>query len=76
MVSTPRGVLLVEGYNDEEVVKQFCNRHQLDNRSLFKIERMGGFDRLAAELRVWPREPTVTSVGAVFDADAKPEAPS
>jgi hypothetical protein len=34
-------VLLVEGRDDREVIYQFCNHYQIDNKNLFSVEAKG-----------------------------------
>lgn len=64
-------ILLVEGRDDAEVVKQFCNHHRIDNRRLFKIEIKQGIEALLDDLRVRPRG-DVQVLGVIVDADADP----
>jgi hypothetical protein len=66
-------ILLVEGRDDAEVVKQFCNHHRIDNRRLFKIEIKQGIEALLDDLRVRPRG-GVQALGIILDADPDPEA--
>lgn len=70
--------LLVEGRGDREVGYQFCNRHEIDNRSLFEVECMdeygtSGIDALVDGLRVRPRSGEYAALAAIFDADTQPE---
>ena len=62
-------VLLVEGPDDKEVIFQFCNRHAIDNRSLFDVEVCGGFTELRDTLSQEPRFGR-EAVWAIVDADA------
>lgn len=48
-------ILLVEGRDDAEVVKQFCNHYGIDNRRLFRIEVKNGIEALLDDLRVRPK---------------------
>lgn len=68
MPSKPRRVLLVEGREDREVIYQFCNYHQFDNRRLFEIEAKGSYEQLRDDLSVRPRT-GIEVIGAVVDAD-------
>jgi len=65
-------ILLVEGRDDAEVVKQFCNHHGIDNRQLFRIEVKNGIEALLDDLRIRPQA-NVRVLGAIVDADADPE---
>lgn len=65
-------ILLVEGRDDAEVVKQFCNHHGIDNRRLFRIEVKNGIEALLDDLRVRPQT-HVRVLGAIVDADTDPE---
>jgi len=65
-------ILLVEGRDDAEVVKQFCNHYRIENRSLFKIEIKNGIEALLDDLRVRPYA-NVRVLGAIVDADTDPD---
>lgn len=61
-------VLLVEGRDDREVIYQFCNYYDIDNRSLFSVEPKDGIKSLIADLRLRVRT-GVKVLAAVIDAD-------
>ena len=63
-------ILLVEGYDDREVIYQFCNHHDIDNRELFSVEPKNGVERLIDDLRLRVRTEVTTVLAAVIDADA------
>lgn len=70
-------LLLVEGHDDREVVREFCNHHEIDNRSLFEIEYMDeygatGIEAMVDGLRVRPKSGSYSALGAIFDANANP----
>jgi len=63
-------VLLVEGRDDREVIFQFCNYHNIDNRSLFDVIDKKGVDRLIDDLGQRVRTGSnVKVLAAVIDAD-------
>lgn len=62
-------VLLVEGNDDKEVIYQFCNYHEIDNRKLFSVESKDGIEQLIADLKIRPKT-GVKVLAAVVDADA------
>ena len=63
-------VLLVEGRDDREVIFQFCNHHNIDNRSLFDVIDKKGVDRLIDDLGQRVRTGSnVKVLAAVIDAD-------
>lgn len=64
-------VLLVEGRDDREVIYQFCNHHQIDNRTTFSVHATDGIEALLVDLGVRPRGST-SVLGVVVDADVDP----
>lgn len=61
-------VLLVEGRDDREVVYQFCNHHNIDNKSNFLVQDKEGFDPLMDDLSVRIRT-DINVLGIIVDAD-------
>lgn len=62
-------VLLVEGRDDREVIYQFCNHHEIDNRSLFKVVPASSVQELLQGLAVRPKSSGLSVLAAVMDAD-------
>ena len=62
-----KGILLVEGKDDENVVRHLCCRHGLDNA--FQIERCGGFEKLRKSLPVRLKQSDVNVIGILVDAN-------
>ncbi len=70
-MSYHKGILLVEGRDDREVIYQFCNHHEIDNQSLFRVESKNGIENMMDDLRVRVRT-EVPVIGLVVDADTDP----
>lgn len=66
-------VLLVEGRDDRELIYQFCNHYQIDNKNLFSVEAKDGIENLLDDLRIRVRT-GVKVLAAVIDADVDPNA--
>ncbi|MGD1902644.1 MAG: DUF3226 domain-containing protein [Geitlerinemataceae cyanobacterium] len=67
-------VLLVEGRDDREVIYQFCNYHQIDNKRLFCVIAVGSVEELIQGLSARiksSRRPQV--LGILVDADTNLE---
>lgn len=62
-------ILLVEGRDDREVIRQFCNYHDIDNRTLFSIDPKDSVDQLLDDLRVRPKQTGIKVLAAIIDAD-------
>lgn len=67
-MSPSEKILLVEGRDDREVIYQFCNHHDIDNRNLFKVEAKEGVEELLDDLRVRVRT-GVKVLAVVIDTD-------
>src|SRR5262245_11759588 len=73
MPARPDRILLVEGREDREVIYQYCNHHQINNRDLFTVVAKDGYPSLRDDLSVRPLT-GVDTVGAVVDANTDPAA--
>ncbi|MFN0074215.1 MAG: DUF3226 domain-containing protein [Chloroflexota bacterium] len=62
-----KNVVLVEGTDDEHVVKHLCAFYGLPH--LDKIDRLGGVDNLIESFPVRLKESDVNALGVVVDAD-------
>jgi hypothetical protein len=63
----PRNILLVEGTDDEHVVKHLCARHHLP--TIDGITKTDGVDRLVETFAVRLKTSDVRAIGALVDAD-------
>jgi len=61
-------LLLVEGTDDEHVVRHLCRRHHLNN--LFDIENCDGIDRLRKNFPIWLKASDIDTIGVLVDANA------
>lgn len=59
----------MEGADDREIIYQFCNHYQIDNRTGFTVQPQGGVDRLIETLSVQVESLGPKTVGIVVDAD-------
>ncbi len=64
----PKKILLVEGTDDEHVIKAICGRRGL--QKIDEIKPCGGIDRLLEAFPVRLKESDVTALGVVIDADS------
>lgn len=62
-----RNILLVEGTDDEHVVKHLCKHHGLPH--LDEIVKLGGVERLIESFPVRLKESDVNALGVLVDAD-------
>ncbi len=69
---TPHRVLLVEGPDDEHVVKHLCDRSGLPRN--FSIVQKGGFSDLSKSIPVELVAPGRLALGVVVDANDNPTA--
>lgn len=60
-------VLLVEGTDDEHVVKHLCTHHGLPH--IEEIAKMGGIEKLIESFPVRLKESDVEAIGVLVDAD-------
>lgn len=67
-----KNILLVEGTDDEHVVKHLCGHHGLP--SIDEIARLGGIDKLLESLPVRLKESDVNALGVLVDADTDVQA--
>ncbi|MGB0561348.1 MAG: DUF3226 domain-containing protein [Spirulinaceae cyanobacterium] len=67
-ISPKDRVLLVEGTDDQQVIYQFCNYHEIDNRTLFTVDPKQGIDNLLADLSIRPKT-EIKVLAAIVDAD-------
>ena len=70
-VTAPENVLLVEGQDDEHVVRQLCNRHQVIPE--FHIQETGNIDKLLDAIGPAIIVPERKAVGVLVDADDHPK---
>ncbi len=62
-----KNILLVEGTDDEHVVKHLCTYHGLPH--IDEIARLGGIDNLIESFPVRLKESDVKAIGVLVDAD-------
>jgi hypothetical protein len=65
-------VLMVEGSDDEHVVKNFCGEHKIGK--IDDIRNCGGKDPLLDNLAVQLKESDLIALGILLDADIDPQA--
>jgi hypothetical protein len=64
---TTKKILLVEGTDDEHVVKHLCNHHGLPH--IDEIAKMGGIEKLIESFPVRLKESDLEAIGVLVDAD-------
>jgi hypothetical protein len=67
-MSVKNRFLLVEGREDQQLIFQFCNHFNIDNRNLFQVLDKVGYPSLRDDLRVRAKTGAEV-VGAIVDAD-------
>lgn len=68
---TSKRVLMVEGQDDEHVVKNICGQHQLGTIEI--IHPYGGKGPLLEGIGVRLKESGISALGIILDADADPQ---